>query len=755
MPYRDWHLIELRDYQQDLLVQMHRALASTRVARIMLQLPTGSGKTRIAGELLSGWLKDGRKAVWLTHRKELAAQTEGMLREAGVTATANMQWMPRTNAPTLLNGVVILMAQTVSRRSGRANVWDGYNRSDLMIIDEAHHATADGWARAMKQWPGPVVGMTATPWRLSLKEGFDHLFRELHCGPQVAALQSDKWLCQARVMLPPEGERVQAGQVDYTGDYTESGIELANEDRDVWTAGALRFWQKHCENRQTVVYAVSVRHAQNLVAMFSDAGIPTGVLLGDTPTAERAKLIDHFRDGTVRALINVAVATEGFDLPDAACVVLTRPTMSLSLYLQMVGRGLRPKQDDGDCVILDLAGNSLRHGLPDEERDWSLQPRGEQPSVESPVVLCQECESLSPLGSHQCRNCGAPFGEPCGRCGAWRAWIRWSRKTVCGKAHDLVCDLCHYDAHIQARLPVTEKLKELAMLANDDELSPDRDPFLKNFLGEERRRVVGGAEERKDELRSLIGHRESELSDDNVLYKLFENHLAALPPVGRPQTKPQESRLFSEWEGGFKQELVGWRKELATLESQSIDGQLIFNNARDQLMRLFEAEARDAGLLPRKQIREMPLQGPDEEYSSRASLASDAWMTFGQLKEWSQNKLANGNSTKPSRLQSPEGKEIDVSSWADLLLETSEWLIRKGLLTKDDCPVTTGRMAKRYLIHVTPVHPSKQKFAQSKPLSNGLFLERSYNVHSLVQQCELLLERFDQDPAQFHVRLRQ
>ena len=703
-------MIELRDYQQDLLVEMHRALASTRVARIMLQLPTGSGKTRIAGELLSGWLKDGRKAVWLTHRKELATQTEGMLREAGVTATANMQWTPRTNAPTLLNGVVILMAQTVSRRNGRANVWDGYNRSDLMIIDEAHHATADGWARAIKQWPGPVVGMTATPWRLSQREGFDHLFKELHCGPQVAALQSDKWLCQARVMLPPEGERVQAGQVDYTGDYSESGIELANEDRDVWTAGALRFWQKHCENRQTVVYAVSVRHAQNLVAMFSDAGVPTGVLLGDTPTAERSRLLHEFQDGTIKALVNVAVATEGFDLPDAACVMLTRPTMSLSLYLQMVGRGLRPKQDDGDCVILDLAGNSLRHGLPDEERDWSLQPRCEQPSVESPVVLCQECASLSPLGSHQCRNCGAPFGEPCGRCGAWRARIRWSRKTVCGKAHDLVCDLCHYDAHIQARLPVTEELKELAMLANDDELSPHRDPFLKNFLEEERRRIGGSAEDRKEELRFLIGVRESELADDNVLYKLFENHLTALPTVERPQTRPQESRLFSEWEGGFKQELVGWRKELATLESQSIDGQLIFNNARDQLMRLFEAEARDAGLLPRKQIREMPLQGPDEEYSSRASLDSDAWMTFGQLKEWSQNKLANGNSTKPSRLQSPEGKEIDVSSWADLLLETSEWLIRKGLLTKDDCPVTTGRMAKRYLIHVTPVHPSERKF---------------------------------------------
>ena len=253
----------------------------------------------------------------------------------------------------------------------------------------------------------------------------------------------------------------------------------------------MRFWQKHGEDRQTLVYAVSVRHAQNLVAVFNDAGIPAGVLLGDTPTAERARLLDRFQDGTIRALVNVAVATEGFDLPDAACVVLTRPTMSLSLYLQMAGRGLRPKQDGGDCVILDLAGNSLRHGLPEEEREWSLRPRGMQPPGEYPVLRCPNCEGLSPAASHRCNHCGAPFGEPCNRCGAWRVWKRWSRKTVCGQHHDLVCDLCHYDAHIQARLPVTEELKELAMLADDDELPPHRDPFLKNFLEEERRRIGG------------------------------------------------------------------------------------------------------------------------------------------------------------------------------------------------------------------------------------------------------------------------
>ena len=229
---------------------------------------------------------------------------------------------------------------------------------------------------------------------------------ELICGPQVVALQSDKWLCLSRVKLSPEGERVQGGQIDHTGDYSEAGIELANEGRGIWTVGALRFWQRHCEDRQTVVYAVSVRHARNLVAVFNSTGIPTGLLLGDTPTEERAWLIDRFQVGAIRVLVNVAVATEGFDLPDAACIVLTRPTMSLSLYLQMVGRGLRPKGDE-DCMILDLAGNSLRHGLPEEGREWSLQPRGDQPSGESWEIWCPGCESLSPAGSHQCTSCRA------------------------------------------------------------------------------------------------------------------------------------------------------------------------------------------------------------------------------------------------------------------------------------------------------------------------------------------------------------
>ena len=197
------NMIELRPYQEDLLRQVQHGLAAEPRARLMLQLPTGGGKTVIAGALLSDWLQGGRKAVWLTHRKELAEQTRRMLTDAGVSTITNVNWTPGEDAPAMAGGAVILMAQTVGRRTARpprrhsgldpesrGGVWNRYDANDLLVIDEAHHAAAPGWERAMQQWPGPIVGMTATPWRLSEKEGFDHLFGGLLCGPQTADLQA-------------------------------------------------------------------------------------------------------------------------------------------------------------------------------------------------------------------------------------------------------------------------------------------------------------------------------------------------------------------------------------------------------------------------------------------------------------------------------------------------------------------------------------------------------------------------------------
>ena len=619
-------MFELRPYQQSLLERTQDALTADPKARVMLQLPTGGGKTVIAGELLDDWLQNGRKAVWLTHRKELAEQTRGMLTDAGVSAITNVNWRPGNDAPAWANGVVILMSQTVTRRIRERQVWSEFNSNDLLVIDEAHHAAAPGWERAMQQWPGPIVGMTATPWRLSQKEGFDHLFGELLCGPQTADLQAleKPALCQAQVFIPPPEDRIAGGVVGSIGDYTETGIKRANRDRpDVMTARALAFWQKHADGRPTIAYAVSVDHAHNLAAVFNDANIPAAVILGDTNLEERDRAIGGFRDGSIRVLVNVAVATEGFDLPDASCVIIARPTMSLALYLQMVGRGLRRKLDGGDCILLDLAANAVTHGLSEDYREWSLEPRRPQTDGgEGPVVVCPECGAVSPASNHHCRGCGYAFGKDCSRCGRWRSHRRWQYETHCGDAHQHVCDLCHIDAHIQAHLPVAPPLDILVEqydredemtfrsdIEIDDELAARLLALFKELLESECQSIAAADDVRRNELRLFIEVREAELGDDGELDALFDKYIATLPEGERPQSGIQRSQQHVAWHQDFERELAVWKGELAELENRAVDKQAIFNSARNKAMYLLHRAAANTDLLPDPQtISDQPVR---------------------------------------------------------------------------------------------------------------------------------------------------
>ena len=734
---------ELRDYQQQLLEQAAADLMPG-MARVMLQLPTGGGKTHIAGALLRRWLHSGRKAVWLTHRTELAEQTRGMLTDAGVSAI-NLTWRPGNDAPFIANGVVILMAQTVGRRTNRMQVWGKYGSDDLLVIDEAHHATAGGWERAIDQWPGRVIGLTATPWRLSKIEGFDHLFQKLLHGPQVSELQGGGWLCQARVLMPKLEEVIRGGAINAVGEYSESGIEQANRDRpDVMTAGALRFWQFHAAERQTVIYAISQDHARNLAKVFNEAGIPAAVMLSDTLPQERAEAIESFANGTLRVLVNVAVATEGFDLPDASCVVITRPTLSLALYLQMVGRGLRPKANGGDCLILDLAGNAEIHGLPEDERQWSLAPRGNNADGDAPVVRCDKCDGVSPAAGQNCAHCGAPFGKDCPRCGSWRAWQRWIYETRCGEQHQLVCDLCHYDAHIQAQLPVADELRRLT------DMEPDLNAALRSLLEEERSRAGGEDEERKHELRTLISNREWVLADDSELEDSFQEYIANLSLPQRPQSGPEQHRMYNRWEGSLKRELAGWKAELDGLETKVPDKRLIYGNARERVLRALETQALEAGLFPQASRLGNPVQRSVAETSSPAPSDMDAWMSFVELGEWSRITKTGSQSPKPSRFRDPQGEETSVDNWTGLFFTVARWLVEEEILAG---PFSFKTMTKRYLIHSEPFHPDGRKFGWSRELPNGLFLECKWGAKSIARLAGQLLAEFGQDPAQFHVCL--
>ena len=565
----------------------------------MMQLPTGGGKTVIAAHLLKGWLADGGEAVWLTHRKELVQQTRKVLVREHVRATADI-WPPRQpDAPSITGGVVVLTTQTVGRRTARRDVWGAYGSGDLMVVDESHHAPAKGWQRAIEQWPGRVLAMTATPWRLAKGEGFRHLFDKLISGPQVIDMQMDGALCDATVIVPPDDQLIDGGDEVRSGDYTERGIKRANRGRDVMTAGLLRFWKEHASDRQTIVYAVSKDHARNLVSVFNDAGISAAELLSDTPEQLRSRTMAEFREGNLKVLVNLQIATEGLDLPDASCVVLARPTLSLALFMQMIGRGLRPKDEGGDCLILDLAFNSVTHGLPEDRRKWSLDPKDQLVNGEAPVVRCNECGAVSPAGRHECQNCEAPFGQVCDRCGKWRAWQRWKFEDFCGEAHQVVCDHCHNDAHELAHIPAIPELVNLpdteVVSEMDGEIADRLKPLLRELLEMERRNAVAEDEARKDELRRVIQERECLLSNDELLDVRFESYIVELPEEKQPQNRTEKHRRYVEWEKGLKADIERWKGELDSLRNQPKE-RVVFYNVQLKLSGLLTRVADEIGL---------------------------------------------------------------------------------------------------------------------------------------------------------------
>ena len=741
-------MADLRDYQIDLLARVEAALGANTKARVIMQLPTGGGKTVIAGELLKRRLGRERKAVWLTHRKELAAQTFGMLRDAGVLTQDRPSW-PGKAAPARNGGAVILMAQTVGNRAKDPKVWGRYSADDLMVIDETHHAPAKGWERAMAGWPGQVVGMTATPWRLSKVEGFDHLFDEMISGPQVIDLQSDGALCDAKVVVPSSDQLIRGGATR-AGEYTEVGIERANSGRDVMTAGALRFWREHASDRQTIVYAVSRDHARNLVRVFMDEGVSAAELLSDTPSENRRWALEAFRKGDVQILVNMQIATEGFDLPDASCVVIIRPTLSLTLFMQMMGRGLRPKDDGDDCLILDLAANSLYHGLPEDQREWTLGSRGTELRGEAPVVRCPGCELVSPASSHNCPECCEPFGKECGRCGKWRAWKSWEFEGHCLDDHEMVCDRCHIDAHVRARLPVSPPLDGLAEIvhkgevdegmesptniATDDEMDGRLAQALKELLEQEKQIVVRNQKARKEELVQWLQERESLLTNDAAMVTAFDEHLLTLPEKERPQSQFQWSVKMVEWARSLQVELEVWRTERASLEDQPINKGLIFGSAKSKAICVLSTEAEKLEVLPDSG------GAPGEP---NADTLRDGWHPLSAISD---------TDGKPVGLRTPSEDELDISitTWTALLIEVAEWLVCNGLIAKEGIRTEAGRSM---IIGDVPEHPSGNKFRTAKKLSNGMYLEASINAAEMVRRAAYLVE-VTGAPRRFYVQLR-
>jgi DNA repair protein RadD len=393
--------LTLRPYQSQAISDLRLAYRDGARAPLLV-LPTGGGKTIVMAEILRGIADRGRSAIVLVHRRELIAQTADKLQLAGVEHGIIAAGILAADHP-----IQVASVQTLARRLDRMPF-----APDLIVIDEAHHATAGSWQRVMDHWPDALrLGVTATPARLDGR-GLSAAFDRLIFGPSVADLISLDYLVNSRIYAPPlvaDLSQLKRRAGDYANDQAATAM-----DRPTVTGDAISHYTRLASGQRAIAFCCSVQHAEHVAASFNAAGIPASTLLGATDPVRRDQVVQRFAAGELQVLVTVDVVSEGFDIPAASVAILLRPTQSEGLYLQQVGRVLRPAPGKAAAIVLDHVGNVHRHGWPDDPRDWSLadRERRTRASAAAPSVrTCPECfAAFKP--APVCPCCGAACAPP-------------------------------------------------------------------------------------------------------------------------------------------------------------------------------------------------------------------------------------------------------------------------------------------------------------------------------------------------------
>lgn len=389
-------MIHLRPYQSELVDAIRQALAGNR--RVLAVAPTGSGKTVTFSYIASRTRERGKRIGIFAHRAELLSQISATLKLFNVPhgmIAAGATFVPNQS-------VYVCSAQTYARRVGapRAPMFD------LGIVDEAHHCTPGStWDVCMDASPeAKWMGFTATPQRLDGR-GMDGSFDAMVLGPTPRQLIDLRALSDYRLFAPSTIDL--SGVHTVAGDYNRGELSEA-VDRPSVTGDAVRHYTKFLQGRPSAAFCVSIAHAAHVAEEFRAAGYKAASVDGTMDPAERSRIVGSFARGELNVLTSCDLISEGFDVPGMHGAILLRPTQSLSLYLQQVGRALRPAPGKDRAIIMDHAGNVGRHGLPDAEREWTLEGRrkGEKKLDVPGVRQCERCFAAYEPKLHACPECG-------------------------------------------------------------------------------------------------------------------------------------------------------------------------------------------------------------------------------------------------------------------------------------------------------------------------------------------------------------
>lgn len=401
--------MKLRDYQETCVEQVLDHFEAGHQS-VLLIAGTGSGKTAMATQLVKDFWEAGLPVMFQITLDTLAAQTHAAFTRMGI---------PDEQIGIIRGGekehrdrpIQIASQQTLLRRD-----WWQRRPWGLIVEDEAH---VSGFSTCAKRTREAIpqaryLGLTATPFRLSKRQGFDHYTAQVNA-PSPLQLQDQGFLARMRYFSLPSAAVDLRGVKTVAGDFAADGLKNACNRPEVIEASVAE-WKRKADGLRTITFAIDVAHAEAIADAFNAAGIPSAVVTGETPRKERAALYQHLHDRDLLVLSSCMALATGFDLPSAECGLLMRPTKSQALHIQQIGRIARPWDEKEHGLILDQAGNcgrfrfGLLEDLPaDLKRQMPMEPQGGNPG--NTIKICPECDIICRNFQTECPNCGHSFSK--------------------------------------------------------------------------------------------------------------------------------------------------------------------------------------------------------------------------------------------------------------------------------------------------------------------------------------------------------
>jgi len=393
--------MKLREYQQKTIDMIREALR-LGFRRILVTLPTGAGKSIIMGHIAKACIDKGNKVLALMHRRGLVGQLGNRFESCGVTSGTIMSGVESN----LSNKVQIGTNQTFSRRrlfekidpetGGLFKPWQ--HPADVVLLDEGHRSLSKSFQNTLEAYKDKVVlGFTATP-VLSSGAGFCAYYEKLIQPVTVQELIDIGSLVPGVYygLSAPDLENIKM----VAGDYEKKTLGERVKDPKI-IGDIVENWNRIAFGKKTLVFAVNVKHSKAIVYEFTRNGIAAEHLDAHSSDEKRDEIIKRFRVGEIQVLSNVGIFIEGTDIPEIECVCLARPTKSIGVYLQMIGRGARPFPGKENFIVLDHGKNINEHGFYEDPIEWTLA--GKEISYKKPVprekkekykMTCHVCSAI-------------------------------------------------------------------------------------------------------------------------------------------------------------------------------------------------------------------------------------------------------------------------------------------------------------------------------------------------------------------------